>query len=146
LPDLARGPRDAQATSGSAGFDMDAYNARQVGRRASTPPSELLQEFLRGRAALITDVTELDEPLLGTEVRSAGGISGTLAGVIAGTAAAHVRQHSRDFLRAAGAELTSGQKAAGAALLAAEEAAQLIERAKPEQFVRKPSGEDWSAA
>src|SRR5437588_437035 len=53
LPDLARGPRDAQATPGGGTFDMDGYNARQVERRANTPPHELLRELLRGRATLV---------------------------------------------------------------------------------------------
>ncbi len=146
LPDLARGPRDAHTTESGATFDMNGYNARQVERRAGRTPAELADEFLRGRAALVVLASELDEALLGVPVRSAGGITGTLAEVMAGTAAAHVRTHSGDFVRAAGAEPGSGVRLAAAVLLAAEEAATRVEAAPAERWRHRAGAEAWSAA
>ncbi|HZQ38176.1 MAG TPA: DinB family protein [Dehalococcoidia bacterium] len=146
LPDLARGPRDAHTTASGETFDMNGYNARQVERRAGRTQGELVEEFLNGRAALIALAGELDEALLSVPVRSAGGITGTLAEVMAGTAAAHVRTHSGDFARAAGAEPGTGVRLAAAMLLSAEEAAARIEAAPAARWGHRAGAAEWSAA
>lgn len=146
LPDLARGRRDALTSGTGEPFDMDGYNARQVARRADRSPGELISEFLEGRAALIVLASDLDEALLSVPVRSAGGITGTLAEVMAGTAAAHVRTHSGDFARAAGAEPGTGIRLAAAVLLAGEEAAVRVEGAPAQRWRQRTGAEEWSAA
>ncbi len=146
LPDVARGPRDAQATPGGGTFDMDGYNARQVEKRAAQPPAALAEEFLKGRAALIVLAGELDDVLLAVPMRSAGGVTGTLAEVMAGTAVAHVRTHSGDFVRAAGAEPGAGERIAAGVLLSAEEAAVRVEAVTPARWRARGGAEEWSAA
>ena len=49
---------------GGAGFDMDAYNARQVARRDDQPVEQLLTEFRRNRAETIDAIRAVDEELL----------------------------------------------------------------------------------
>jgi hypothetical protein len=71
----------------------DDYNARQVERRASTPATDLIAEFARNRDALVSAVQSVDPTLLGTPIRSAGGIEGTLAQVIRAVAVIHVDEH-----------------------------------------------------
>ncbi|MHB8577415.1 MAG: DinB family protein [Dehalococcoidia bacterium] len=146
LPEIARGPKDAHTGAGGVPFDMDGYNARQVERRADLLPEQLIDEFVRGRAALIEDVGNLPDDLLAVKIRSAGGVTGTLAEVLASTAGGHVRQHSADFLRAAGTPLSTGDHAAAAVVLAAEEAAQRLEAAPAERYLQRGSADDWPAA
>lgn len=145
LPDLARGSNDAEGTSGGR-FDMDGYNARQVARRAGATPAELMEEFTNGRAALIADVEALDDALLATPVRSAGGISGSLAQVIAGTAVEHAREHADDFIRAAGVAPARADAAAAAALLVAAEAAVRVAAVSSETWLRRSAAQEWPAA
>jgi hypothetical protein len=75
------------------------YNDRQVEKRASASIDELLQEFEQNRAATIAAVESADDDLFEREIRSAGGITGSLSGVIDAVAVQHVRAHLRDILR-----------------------------------------------
>jgi hypothetical protein len=75
----------------------DAYNERQVARRAHLSVAELLAEFERNRAATIAAVEAADEALLARRIRSAGGVDGPLAQVMAAVAVAHVLGHARDI-------------------------------------------------
>ena len=84
---------------GGAGFDMDAYNAKQVERRADQPVEQLLTEFKRNRAATIDAVRAADAALLEQPTRSAGGVEGNLLQVLAGVSIDHVREHVADLLR-----------------------------------------------
>ena len=88
--------------SGGGGFDMDAYNERQVSKRAEATVVELLEEFGRNRAATIEAVAAADGALLAQRTRSAGGVEGTLLEVLIGVTVGHVREHLRDLETAGG--------------------------------------------
>ncbi len=89
---------------GGAGFDMDAYNAKQVARRDDLPVEQLMTEFRRNRAATIDAVRGADEALLAQATRSAGGVEGTLLDVLISVTVGHVRDHADDLLRGAGSD------------------------------------------
>jgi len=76
---------------------VDAYNDRQVAKRAHLSAAELLDEFERNRAATIRAVEAADEELFGGPVRSAGGFTGPLAAVFQAVAVEHVLGHIRDL-------------------------------------------------
>ena len=84
-------------SSGSGTFDMDAYNERQVAKRAEASVQELLEEFGRNRAATIDAVASADGALLKQPTRSAGGVEGTLLEVLIGVTVGHVREHIADL-------------------------------------------------
>jgi hypothetical protein len=75
----------------------DAYNERQVAKRAHLAPAELLAEFEHNRAATIAAVEAADEALFARRIRSAGGVVGALATVFYQVAVAHVLGHARDL-------------------------------------------------
>ena len=75
----------------------DAYNERQVAKRAHLTVADLLAEFERNRAATIRAVETVDEALLARRIRSAGGIVGPLATVLYKVAVLHVVAHARDI-------------------------------------------------
>ena len=77
---------------------VDDYNQRQVERRAQASVAELLAEFKKNRTATIAAVEQLDEALLATPIRSAGGITGTLGSVIQMLAVTHVLGHVNDLV------------------------------------------------
>ena len=76
---------------------IDAYNERQVAKRAQASVEELLEEFRRNRAATIAAVEQADEDLLAVPIRSAGGIPGPVGLVIEQVVVGHVRAHVRDI-------------------------------------------------
>ena len=89
---------DGSSDSSSGGaFDMDAYNARQVAKRAEAGIGELLEEFGRNREATIEAVANADAALLDRATRSAGGVEGTLLEVLIGVTVGHVREHMADL-------------------------------------------------
>jgi uncharacterized protein (TIGR03083 family) len=75
----------------------DAYNERQVAKRADLSPADLLAEFERNRAATIAAVEAADESLFARPIRSAGGVTGPLALVFHRVAVLHVLGHARDI-------------------------------------------------
>jgi hypothetical protein len=75
----------------------DAYNERQVAKRAHLSAAELLAEFERNRAATIAAVEAADDALFERHIRSAGGVTGPLATVFYLVAVAHVLGHTRDI-------------------------------------------------
>jgi uncharacterized damage-inducible protein DinB len=75
----------------------DAYNERQVAKRAQLSVATLLAEFERNRAATIRAVEEADEQLFARRIRSAGGVTGPLAEVVYQVAVVHVLGHARDM-------------------------------------------------
>jgi hypothetical protein len=75
----------------------DAYNERQVARRAHLSVADLLAEFERNRAATIQAVEATVEALLARRIRSAGGVVGPLALVVHQVAVVHVLGHARDI-------------------------------------------------
>ena len=98
-PRLIERAAAAGGSDGSSGgaFDMDAYNARQVAKRAEASVGELLAEFGRNRAATIEAVANADAVLLERATRSAGGVEGTLLEVLIGVTVGHVREHMADL-------------------------------------------------
>jgi uncharacterized protein (TIGR03083 family) len=110
LIDIARGEppvrvdadpdRDRVPTRAMRGGN-DAYNERQVAKRAHRSAAELLAEFEQNRAATIRAVEEADEALFLRPIRSAGGVTGPLAMVFYRVAVEHVLGHARDIAAAA---------------------------------------------
>lgn len=89
---------DGETPTHAARGGIDAYNQRQVERRAAASVAELLAEFERNRAATIAAVEAVDESLLATPIQSAGGRTGPLALVFHQVAVGHVRGHLADIL------------------------------------------------
>jgi len=85
-------------TSAVAQGGIDAYNERQVQKRADASVAELIDEFRRNREATIAAIEQADESLLQTPIRSAGGVTGPLAGVFQAVAVGHVLGHTRDIV------------------------------------------------
>ena len=75
----------------------DAYNERQVAKRAHLSVAELLEEFERNRAATIRAVEAADDALFARTIRSAGGVTGPLALVFLRVAVEHVLGHLADI-------------------------------------------------
>ena len=105
LIDIARDPV-ALATPPPAAGDLptrtmrggnDAYNERQVAKRAHLSVADLLAEFEQNRATTIRAVEAADETLFARQIRSAGGVTGPLATVFYQIAVAHVLGHTRDL-------------------------------------------------
>ena len=101
---IERAESASQASAGDDSFDMNAYNAKQVERRADQPVEQLLTEFKRNRAATIDTVRAVDDALLGQPTRSAGGVEGNLLQVLASVSIDHVREHVGDLLRGGSAD------------------------------------------
>ena len=103
LIDVAREERPASAGSGESlptrpmQGGVDAYNERQVAKRAHLPAAELVDEFLRNRAATIAAVEKTDDALLARGVRSAAGVTGSLARVLYAVTVDHALGHARDI-------------------------------------------------
>ncbi len=104
LIDIAReAPAGAEATATgeiparSMRGGNDAYNDRQVAKRAHLSAADLLAEFERNRAATIRAVEAADEGLFARSIRSAGGVTGPLAAVFYQVAVLHVLGHARDI-------------------------------------------------
>jgi len=89
-------PPDEPPTRAMRGGN-DAYNDRQVAKRAGMSAGDLLAEFERNRAATIRSVAEAEEELFGRQIRSAGGVTGPLATVFYQVAVVHVLGHLRDL-------------------------------------------------
>lgn len=77
---------------------MDAYNARQVERRAGRRVQDLLDEFERNRAATIAAIEQADDALFAIPITSAGGATGPLANVYLSVAIQHPRGHLNDII------------------------------------------------
>jgi uncharacterized damage-inducible protein DinB len=75
----------------------DAYNERQVAKRAHLTVDELLDEFEKNRATTIAAVEAADEALFARRIRSAGGVVGPLATVFYLVAVVHALGHARDI-------------------------------------------------
>ncbi len=90
-------PEGEVATRGMRGGN-DAYNERQVAKRAHLSAAALLDEFKRNRAATIRAVEAAEEELFARHIRSAGGVTGPLAQVFYRVAVNHVLDHVRDIV------------------------------------------------
>ncbi|MDZ7727474.1 MAG: DinB family protein [Dehalococcoidia bacterium] len=87
-----------QRASGEVRGGIDAYNERQVAKRADATPDELLDEFERNRQKTIAAIEATPEELLAAPIRSGGGIEGSLGSVFHAVAVGHVREHLRDIV------------------------------------------------
>jgi mycothiol maleylpyruvate isomerase-like protein len=100
LIDIARAPApaadEAPPTRTMQGGN-DAYNERQVSRRAHLSVADLLGEFEKNRATTIQAVEAAEEPVFSRRIRSAGGVVGPLAAVFYQVAVRHVLGHARDI-------------------------------------------------
>ena len=100
LIDIARAPApaadEAPPTRTMQGGN-DAYNARQISRRAHLSVADLLGEFEKNRATTIQAVEAAEEPVFSRRIRSAGGVVGPLAAVFYQVAVLHVLGHARDI-------------------------------------------------
>jgi hypothetical protein len=74
------------------------YNQRQVHNLAEASTADLLDLFAKNRAATIAAVQAMDDALLEKEVRTAGGLQGSLGQVLEMVAVAHVRGHVNDIV------------------------------------------------
>jgi DinB family protein len=104
LIDIARAPSAHRATEGqppSRGMrgGNDAYNERQVAKRAHLSAAALLEEFERNRASTILAVEAAEDELFTRPIRSAGGVTGVLSAVLYQVAVEHVLNHARDIVR-----------------------------------------------
>ena len=108
LIDIARDPTagndgesgaraDAEPPTRTMRGGNDAYNDRQVAKRAHRSVADLMGEFEANRAATIRAVEAADEQLFGRHIRSAGGVTGPLARVFYQVAIVHVLGHARDI-------------------------------------------------
>ena len=106
LLDIARQPAaaaqgdttgDATPRTRTAQGGIDAYNQRQVTQRVGVPTADLLAEFQKNRAATLAAIEGVEDALLATPIRSAGGVTGPLAHVIHQVAVGHVLGHVRDI-------------------------------------------------
>jgi uncharacterized protein (TIGR03083 family) len=100
LIDIARtppAPADHALPTRTMKGGNDAYNDRQVAKRAGLSVAELLAEFEANRAATIRAVEATDDELFAVPIRSAGGIVGPLATVFHQVAVAHVLGHAKDI-------------------------------------------------
>lgn len=99
-PDPDAAPLPGQLPTRTMRGGNDAYNERQVAKRAHRSSAELLAEFEQNRAATIRAVEAADEALFTRRIRSAGGVVGPLATVFYQVAVAHVLGHARDIAEA----------------------------------------------
>lgn len=100
LIDIARTPpppAEAAPPTRTMKGGNDAYNERQVAKRAHLTVAELLAEFEQNRAATIQAVEATEDRLFERRIRSAGGVVGPLATVFHQIAVAHVLSHARDI-------------------------------------------------
>ena len=105
LIDIARDAPAADTAASTPGAETtrtmrggnDAYNDRQVAKRAHHSVDELVSEFEQNRAATIRAVEAAEESLFTRRIRSAGGVTGPLALVFYRVAVDHVLGHARDI-------------------------------------------------
>jgi uncharacterized protein (TIGR03083 family) len=100
LIDIARtppAPADQSLPTRTMKGGNDAYNDRQVAKRASLSVAELLAEFEANRTATIRAVEAAHDGLFAVPIRSAGGVVGPLATVFHQVAVTHVLGHAKDI-------------------------------------------------
>ena len=93
----AAAEQPARLATRTAQGGIDAYNARQVEKRADASVAELIDEFERNRAATLAAIEAADEALLSVPIRSAGGVPGPVGLVMRRVIVDHVRAHVRDI-------------------------------------------------
>jgi hypothetical protein len=85
---------------GQGGFDVDAWNAREVGAREDRPIEEILAELRSGYAKGISAVETASDELLAKEMTMPWGASGTSADILMTSVIDHNAEHLDDIERA----------------------------------------------
>ncbi|MGQ9571891.1 MAG: DinB family protein [Dehalococcoidia bacterium] len=85
---------------GQGGFDVDAWNAREVAARQDKPIEEILGELKTGYARSVEAVEATSDELLAKRVTMPWGVSGTLAEIVVGSVTGHGAEHLDDVERA----------------------------------------------
>jgi hypothetical protein len=85
---------------GQGGFDIDAFNAREVAARQDKPSEEIIAELKSGCARSKEAVEAASDELLGRQMTMPWGVSGTLAEILATSVAGHQAAHLDDVERA----------------------------------------------
>ena len=85
---------------GQGGFDVDAWNAREVAARQDKVIEEVLAELKSGYAKSISVVEATSDELLAKEMTVPWGASGTLAQLLVGSVIGHNAEHMDDIERA----------------------------------------------
>lgn len=85
---------------GQGGFDVDAWNAREVAARQDRAVEEILAELKSGYAKGIGVVEATGDELLAKEMTVPWGASGTLAELLVGSVIGHNAEHLNDIERA----------------------------------------------
>jgi len=88
------------SSGGGGGFDIDAWNAREVTARQDRPIEEILGELKSGYARSIDAVEATSDELLAKELTMPWGFSGTLAELLVGSVIGHSGEHLDDVERA----------------------------------------------
>jgi hypothetical protein len=89
------------STGGGQGdFDVDAWNAREVGARQDRPVDEILAELKSGYAKNIGTIEATSDELLAKEMTTFWGETGTLAELIMTSVIGHNAEHLDDIERA----------------------------------------------
>jgi len=99
LINLAASPPPSSG-GGQGGFDVDAWNAREVAARQDRAVEEILAELKSGYAKSITVVEATGDELLAKEMTVPWGASGTLAELLIGSVVGHNAEHLNDIERA----------------------------------------------
>ena len=104
-PRLLDIPKQAQAETAGSGSPptasinrgMDAYNHRQVERRANAGIDDLITEFETNRKATIAAFEAAPDEVFAQPIRSAGGSTGRLGEVVREVAVQHMLGHVGDI-------------------------------------------------
>jgi hypothetical protein len=99
LMNLAASPPPPSG-GGQGGFDVDAWNAREVAARQDRPVEQILAELKSGYAKSITVVEATSDELLAREMTVPWGASGTLAELLVTSVTGHNAEHLNDIEKA----------------------------------------------
>ena len=93
-------PPSGGGGGGQGGFDVNAWNAREVGVRQDRPIEAILAELKGGCATSIGVVEATSDELLAKEATMPWGASGTIAEILVGSVVGHNAEHLNDIERA----------------------------------------------
>ncbi|MBI2913955.1 MAG: maleylpyruvate isomerase N-terminal domain-containing protein [Chloroflexi bacterium] len=87
---------------GGGGFDIDAFNAREVAARQQKTVAELVAERRSGCERAVEQVQATSSDVLARQIRVPWGDEGPLADIIVRSVQGHTGQHLADLRAAAG--------------------------------------------
>ena len=90
---LAEAGNPPEGVAAVKAFDVEAYNQKQVGKRADRDVEQLLAEFQKNREATIAAIEGVDDDVLEVKTTSGGGHTGRLKEIIHLIAVEHTRAH-----------------------------------------------------